>query len=49
MNLWENTPGHCEEIPALTYYPAKNKKSDAAIVIFPGGAYECRAVYWLDN
>ena len=43
MNLWENTPGHCEEIPALTYYPAKNKKSDAAIVIFPGGAYECRA------
>ena len=39
MNLWENTPGLCEKIPTLDYYPAKNKKSDATVVIFPGGAY----------
>ncbi len=43
MNLWENTPGLCEEIPTLTYYPAADKKSDAAIIIFPGGAYTHRA------
>lgn len=43
MNLWENTPGLCEEIPQLTYYPAKDKKSDVAIIIFPGGAYAVRA------
>ncbi len=43
MNLWENTPGLCEEIPTLTAYVPDEKKSDAAIVIFPGGGYHIRA------
>ena len=37
--LWENTPGMCEVIPVLDYYPAENKKTTAAVVIFPGGGY----------
>ncbi len=41
--LWDNTPGMCEEIPQLTAYIPDNKKSDAAIVIFPGGGYGGRA------
>lgn len=45
MNLWDKTPGLCEETPILTYYPAKEKKSDAAIVIFPGGGYTHRAIH----
>lgn len=43
MELWTKTPGLCEEIPTLDYYPAANKTSDAAIIIFPGGAYARRA------
>ena len=43
MEMWENTPGRCTEIPQLTYYPAKNKTSDAAIVIFPGGGFVARS------
>ena len=27
MFLWKNTPGLCEEIPTLEYYPAKEKKT----------------------
>ena len=34
MKLWEH-----EEFERLQYYAAKEKKSDAAILIFPGGAY----------
>ena len=34
MKLWEN-----EKEERLIYYPAANKKSDASVVIFPGGAY----------
>lgn len=34
MKLWDH-----ENEERLVYYPAKNKKSDAAAVIFPGGAY----------
>lgn len=45
INLWENTPGMCEEVPTITYYKPENKKSDAAIVIFPGGGYARRAVH----
>ncbi len=44
-NLWDNTPGMCEEIPMLTEYIPDNKTSDAAIVIFPGGGYGMRAEY----
>lgn len=43
MEMWKNTPGRCAEIPQLVYYPAKNKTSDAAIVIFPGGGFVGRS------
>ena len=43
MNLWDNTPGLCEEVPTITYYKPDVKKSDAAVVIFPGGGYNHRA------
>lgn len=43
MNLWENTPGTHTELPQLTYYKAKEKKTDGAFVIFPGGGYGGRA------
>lgn len=41
--LWDKTPGMCEEIPTITEYLPEGKKSDMAIVIFPGGGYEIRA------
>lgn len=43
FNLWQNTPGLCEEIPTITAYVPENKKSDGAVVIFPGGGYTKRA------
>ena len=43
LNLWENTPGLCEEIPTITYYKPENKKTDIAVVILPGGGYFHRA------
>ncbi|MBO5060519.1 MAG: alpha/beta hydrolase [Clostridia bacterium] len=43
FQLWENTPGMCEEIPMLTAYIPDNKTSAAAVVIFPGGGYAGRA------
>lgn len=30
-------------VPVIEYYPAKNKVTDAAVVIFPGGGYTMRA------
>lgn len=45
MLLWKNAPGMCEEIPTLEYYPAREKKTDAAVVICPGGGYSARAVH----
>ena len=39
--LWEED----ENSILIHYYPAKEKKSDAAIVIFPGGAYAVRAAH----
>ena len=41
VNLWENTPGLCEEIPVLEIYIPEKKTSDKAVVILPGGGY-CR-------
>lgn len=41
--LWKKTPGMCEEVPTITAYLPKNKKSNIAIVIFPGGGYGFRA------
>lgn len=43
INLWENTPGMCDEIPVMEYYKPENIKSDAAVIIFPGGGYALRA------
>lgn len=43
IQLWENVPGLCEEVPVLEYYPAENKTSDATVVICPGGGYAMRA------
>ena len=43
FDLWEQTPGMCEEVPTITYYKPENKKSDGAVVIFPGGGYSHRA------
>ena len=45
FNLWENTPGMCEEIPVITAYIPDEIKSDAAVVVFPGGGYAMRAPY----
>ena len=43
FQLWDNVPGQCTEAPVLEYYPAQNKKSDATVVILPGGGYHLRA------
>lgn len=43
FNLWEKTPGLCEEVPTITPYIPENKKSDCAVVIYPGGGYSKRA------
>ncbi len=39
VNLWENTPGAYDKIPALDVYVPENKTSDIAAVILPGGGY----------
>ena len=43
ISLWPEIPGSQSETPTITYYPPENKTSDAAVVIFPGGAYAMRA------
>ena len=35
-NLWDKTPGMSEEIPTVTVHIPENKKSNGAVVIFPG-------------
>ena len=42
-NLWNITPGMCEETPTITAYIPDNKTSDGAVVILPGGGYYKRA------
>lgn len=39
MDLWQNK----EHETQITFYEAENKKTDAAVVIFPGGGYHFRA------
>lgn len=41
--LWDETPGLCLETPVIEYYPAEKKKTQATVVILPGGGYCCRA------
>ncbi len=43
FDLWNKVPGMCEEVPKITAYIPDEKKSDSAVVIFPGGAYWDRA------
>lgn len=43
VNLWENTPGLCEETPVLDIYVPEKKTSDIAVVVLPGGGYINRA------
>ncbi len=43
VQLWENTPGLCEEIPQIRYYQPQKAVTDAAVVVFPGGGYGMRA------
>ncbi len=39
FNLWENTPGMCEETPTITAYIPNEVKSDGVVIIMPGGGY----------
>ena len=43
MNMWENVPSMAEHKTEITFYPAKNKISDAAVIVFAGGGYSFRA------
>ena len=43
IQMWDKVPALEGEVPVLEYYPAENKKSDATVVIFPGGGYAGRA------
>lgn len=45
MQLWDNTPGLCEEIPQITYYKPTAPAGDGAVVIFAGGGYHGRAAH----
>lgn len=45
INLWDNTPGKCEEIPRISVFIPENRQSDAAVVVFPGGGYVMRSDY----
>ena len=39
----DKAPGAETMVPKITFYPSLQKCSDATVVIFPGGAYACRA------
>ena len=46
INLWDSNPPlyiNGEEIPGITYYPAKERRGRGAVVILPGGGYTHRA------
>lgn len=45
FQLWDNTPGLCQEIPVLDIYIPEHQTSDIAVVIMPGGGYSHRAVH----
>jgi len=40
FELWTQPSGLCETVPMLDYYPAQEKKTDATVIICPGGAYQ---------
>ena len=42
--LWpKGIPGASTEIPSAVFYPPKEKRSRAAVIVFPGGGYTGRA------
>lgn len=43
VQLWENTPGMCQEVPVLDIYLPEQRTTDLAVVIMPGGGYRIRA------
>lgn len=43
FQLWEKTPGMCEEIPTITAFVSDWGKKRGAVVILPGGGYCNRA------
>lgn len=43
--LWQD----CEDSTVIRFFPAKEKKSDAAIIIFAGGAYHHKAAHESDG
>lgn len=43
LALWGEVPALDGEVPVLEFYPADDKKTDATVVIFPGGGYSWRA------
>ena len=45
VQLWQDTPGLCEEVPVLDIYIPENQTTDIAVVIMPGGGYTHRAVH----
>lgn len=45
IHLWKEVPELTLEEPILEYFPAENKKTDATVVIFPGGGYVFRSGY----
>ena len=48
LRLWEgDIPGYIEgaDIPTIHYYPAKERKGDGCVVIYPGGGYCKRAAH----
>lgn len=45
MELYTMTPNLIDENPTITAYVPKIKKSDCAVIVFPGGAYVGRAAH----
>ena len=46
--LWnKEIPGYIDEaaVPTIHYYPAKGKRGDGCVIVFPGGGYRARAVH----
>ena len=41
--IWNTSVGDCKETTTMNVYIPDNKKSDMAIVVFPGGGYTMRA------
>lgn len=45
VQLWNHTPGMCEEVPVLDCFFPEKQTSSTAVVILPGGGYSHRAVH----